>query len=229
MALTLHACSEEEPAPQEAPDEKPTDAQTIVQSVQADNELVEELDYLKDCYLRSIDGEAKLDGGQADVEIPANDCVQTFVVSDEAGNVYLMARSLSTGARAGNGQEIAINVHTTALGMVSMYPLFAPMKGDDYVAITSMITASPYWQAFYDEVDKAVRGQRNLFDESNESLMAAFGDLIDDLCKSENQVFESADSVYQWTPYIASVQSTRAVHENNSIYPFYTEISGNTP
>lgn len=228
IALALHACSEEEPAPQESPDEKPTDTQTVVQSVQTDNELVEELDYLKDCYLRSIDGEAKLDGGQADVEIPANDCVQTFVVSDEAGNVYLIARSQNTGARAGSGQEVTINVHSTALSMVTMHPLFAPMKGDDYVAITSMITASPYWQAFYDEVDKAVRGQRNLFDESNESLMATFGGLIDDLCKSENQVFESADSVYQWTPYIASAQGTRAVHENNSIYPFYTEISGNT-
>ena len=170
------------------------------------------------CTVLSIVDEVIITDGKFKINACINDKVQTFVVQDDNG-VYLMSRTPIS-----DGQRIEIDVQSTAISMVTMHPLFSPVDREDYSALVSLIKESSKFQAFYEVVSKVISEKRHLYDESNEELLLAFSNLIEDICGEvdDNNYSDSLDDIVT-----ENQQMTRAIYENPKIYPLYAEINRN--
>lgn len=176
-----------------------------------------------DCSITTISGESPLVNGGFNINASINEKTQTFIVGDDA-NTYLMCR---TPLQA--GQNVEINVQSTAIAMVTLHPLFSPVGKDDYQALVGLITSCSHYNAFYNEVEKAVNNKQNLYDEANNDLLVAFSDLMEDICGEP-----SDDGAYdeELDPVVSGRGtnriSTRAIYENSQINPDYihAQING---
>lgn len=174
-----------------------------------------------DCTVLSIDSESEIINGSFDVNTYVNDKVQTFIVQNN-GNIYLLGRTpITTG-------NVELNVKTTVIAMVTLHPLFSPVVKSDYSALVNMIEGSPKYQEFYNEVEKTVYNKRPLYDESNEELLIAFSNLMEELCgetHSEGDYDGTLDDINT-----RSNINTRAVYQHSQINPTYidAQINGNT-
>lgn len=167
----------------------------------------------------SIGGEAAIKNGVFQIDSYSNDCVQTFMVMDATDNVYLMSRIPSK-----NVKEIELNAYTTAIALVTSHPLLAPISADDYGDIVNLITSSSKFEVLYGKVEQAIYEKRNIFDSSNEELLIALSDLMDDICIEE----ENKDEEYDGTldEIITTYTNSRARYKNPKVY-FYADITGN--
>lgn len=177
-----------------------------------------------DCNILSIDGIANIDDGKFEIKAYFNNKVQTFIVEDN-NEIYLMSRTPIS-----NGQSIDLSVQSTAIAMVTMHPLFSPVGREDYAALTNLITGSPKYQAFYDEVAKSISDKRHLYDESNEDMLIAFSNLMEELCgESENN--GNYDDILDDIENTGTRSiNTRAVYQHSQINPTYidAQINGKT-
>lgn len=165
-------------------------------------------------------GEIEILNSQTNIYSNTNDKVQTFVVND-GENVFLMARSPIE-----VNSQLVIDAQSTALALVTMYPLFSSVDAVDYKDITSMITSSDKYPALYDEVSKLIAERRNIYDVENESLLVAFSNLIEDLCSDiEEEAFNDTLVVIE----NRSLALTRAKYESARLDPTYidADITGN--
>lgn len=168
--------------------------------------------------ISTVTGEVIVNGGHNDIPALFNDNVQTFVVND-GENVYLMAR-----IPIDNNSQVVVDAHSTALALVTMYPMFSPIDKEGYQEIISMITSSEKYPALYEEVKKSIDLKRNIYDEGNEDLLKALSNLIEDLCTY------SEDVIYGDTLVVISnnLTTSRAAYESQSLNPAYVDanISG---
>ncbi len=170
------------------------------------------------CKVNSICGESTLSDGQFDIGTYYNDRVQTFALSDN-NNIYLLSRVPIV-----KGESIELSPKSTTIALVTLHPLFSPIKRDEYQDVVDMILASSCYQPLYEEVEKVIYERRNIFDENNEALLLAFSNLIEDICVEvdDNNYSDSLDDIVT-----ENQQMTRAIYENHKIYPLYAEINRN--
>lgn len=157
---------------------------------------------------------------QTNIYSNINDKVQTFVVND-GENVFLMARS-----PVEMNSQLVIDAQSTALALVTMYPLFSSVDAKGYKDIVSIITSSDKYPALYNEVSKLISQKRNIYDVENEDLLVAFSNLIEDLCSDmEEEVFNDTLVVIA----NRNLSSTRATYESAKLDPTYidADITGN--
>lgn len=164
-------------------------------------------------------GEAEINNGSFQVNTYINENIQTFVVADNSDNVYLISRT-----SLAHEKNVTLNVRTTALALVTMHPLFSPVKAEDYNDVLNIVTASSKFEDLYVEVEKAVIEKRNIFDTTNESLLIALSNLMEDISRDVND-----DDFSETLDEIVSVanNTTRAIYENPKVYPFHADITGN--
>ena len=99
-------------------------------------------DDLNDCQITTLSGEAVISDTNGSTETLSTRQTQTFFVNDESDNVIMMSR------RQGNNQtNVTINSISTAIAMVTLHPLFAPLKGEEYDELVRMIENSRYFPA----------------------------------------------------------------------------------
>lgn len=170
------------------------------------------------CKVTTITKEITLNEN-SDFEIPSlvNNCVQSFFVND-GNNVYLMARIPTNLER-----NLILDAQSTAIALVTMHPLFAAIKADEYEEVVQMITNCNSYTNLLGEVEKAIEAKRNIYDDTNEDMLQAYGNLMEELCgevEDENQYSDELD-------IIPTTEQTRAIYENAKIYPLYAETNGN--
>lgn len=176
------------------------------------------------CEILSIDGASNIEDGSFQVGAYTNDKVQTFIVQDN-NEVYLMSREPIS-----NGQQIDLSAQSTAVAMVTMHPLFSPVGKNDYATLRKLIVESPKFQAFYEEVEKSIASKRHLYDESNNGLLIAFSNLMEELCgESENNGSYDGTLDDVSSTGTSSIE-TRAVYQHSQINPTYidAQINGRT-
>lgn len=149
-----------------------------------------------------------------------NQSVQTFVIND-GENVFLMARNPISG-----NSQVKIDVNSTALALVTMYPLFSSIDALGYKEIVHTIESSDKFPALCNEVSKVVSQNKNIYDVNNEDLLKAFSNLIEDLCS------DVEEEIYGDTLVVIENQvlaATRATYESAKLDPTYidADISGN--
>lgn len=164
-------------------------------------------------------GEAEINNGSFQVNTYINENIQTFVVADNSDNVYLISRT-----SLAHEKNVTLNVRTTALALVTMHPLFSPVKAEDYNDVLNIVTTSSKFEDLYVEVEKAVIEKRNIFDTTNESLLIALSNLMEDISRDVNDddFSETLDEIVS-----GANNTTRAIYENPKVYPFHADITGN--
>ena len=184
----------------------------------------EDTSLYNDCNVLSIDGIANIDDGKFEIGAYFNDKVQTFIVENN-NEVYLMSRTPII-----NGQSIDLSIQSTAIAMVTMHPLFSPVGREDYATLTNLIIGSPKYQDFYDEVAKSISNKRHLYDESNEDMLIAFSNLMEELCGETEDNGNYDDSLDEIENAGTRSINTRAVYQHSQINPTYidAQINGNT-
>lgn len=185
---------------------------------------LEDTSLYNDCNILSIDGVANIDDGKFEIGAYFNDKVQTFIVENN-NEVYLMSRTPII-----NGQSIDLSIQSTAIAMVTMHPLFSPVGREDYATLTNLIIESPKYQEFYDEVAKSISNKRHLYDESNEDMLIAFSNLMEELCGETEDNGNYDDSLDEIENVGTRSINTRAVYQHSQINPTYidAQINGNT-
>lgn len=210
LALSLAACQKDTFDEVEPPVEEP------ISSVQ-----VSISDDFCGNKLSTAAGEIEIDGGECEMQALSNDNVQTFVVND-GENVFLMART-----PLNNTSNIVLDAQSTALALVTMYPLFSPVNAEGYPELVSLITSSDRYPALLNEVEKSIDEKRNIYDIENESLLKAFNNLIEDLCvDAEDEVYGDSLAVIA----NRNLMPSRATYESPRLDPTYidADITGNT-
>lgn len=156
----------------------------------------------------------------SDIRSNVNQSVQTFVIND-GENVFLMARAPISG-----NSQVKIDVNSTALALVTMYPLFSSIDALGYKEIVNTIESSDKFPALCNEVSKVVSQNKNIYDVNNEDLLKAFSNLIEDLCTDVEEVVYGDTLVVIENQNIAA---TRATYESSRLDPTYidADISGN--
>ena len=172
----------------------------------------------EDCKIVSLTENKDFNSSLLSVKTMANGLPQTFFVS-KGNEVYLIGRN-----PVKSGEKIELSAQTTTLAMVTLHPLFASVKGNDYEKLIQLITNSPKYQAFYDEVVRTINDKRNLYDENNLELLRKFSDLTEDICGK----LEVNDGSFDGDITPMSTSASRAIYENAKVYPFYAEINQNT-
>ncbi len=173
------------------------------------------------CHIITVSGESEILNGSFDISTMINNCVQSFFVYDDNNNVLLMSRIPTTWK-----QQIEINERTSAIAMVSMHPLFSPLNEEEYAMIESLVTNSPCFDRLLQEVCNAINAKRNLYDETNENLLLALSDLLEDICgqlEDDGNYSEDLEDIISTTVDANS----RTVYDHPSVYPFYVEINRN--
>ena len=187
----------------------------------------EDVSLYNDCNILSITDIANIDNGTFEVAAYSNNQAQTFFVQNN-DEIYLMSR-----APISNGEHIDFSVQSTAIAMVTMHPLFSPVGREDYAKLTNLITGSPKYQAFYDEVAKSISNKCHLYDETNNDMLIAFSNLMEELCgesedsEGSGEYNDSLDNIEGSTT--RSID-TRAIYQHSQINPTYidAQINGRT-
>ena len=132
--------------------------------------------FLKSCKIVGLNQNYEIEGNTFQIYTNSNGVVETFFLSDDE-KTYMACRL----SKIENVNEISIDVETSAIALATLHPLFAPLKGDDYNTIVSKIENSPKYLAFYQEVEKIIKDNNDLFDKSNEALINSLEELYDDI------------------------------------------------
>lgn len=142
--------------------------------------------------------------------IPSSDLPQPILACNADGDVVLMAREPYD-----DGDTPTLDARSTALALVTMHPLFAPVKGaNEFQVMKKMLLGASAWGAFEAQVAKSVRAGKAVLDASNTPLTTALNALFDEVCVEK--------SVFALTRAAAPTQ----VMGRNGERPFKTEVSG---
>lgn len=174
-----------------------------------------------DCQIVTLADEHDVPEGVFDVLMLNNTSIQPVIVMSVDNHAYLMAREIP-----GRFKTLYINEETTALAIVTMHPLLAPLKGADYEKVVQMVNSSAMWEPFKAEVEKTIIAKRDIFDPENEVLLLALNNLFESIAERINDEIDYSDSLEDITG--SETLMTRAIYENPKVYPLHAEISGNT-
>ena len=119
------------------------------------------------------DGNSFSASGSSSTDVP-----QPVLVCNTAGDVVLMSRKPYVA-----GAQVNVDIRTTALALVTMYPLFAPVQGaKEFQTLETMILGAKRWSNYEAEVSKTVKAGKPVLDPSNKALVSALDSLLSELC-----------------------------------------------
>ena len=147
---------------------------------------------------------------------------QPLLVCDSSDNVLMMARCIFTA-----GQSITVNAHTTALALMTLQPLFAPVKGAyEFRELEAMLQNAERWNAYENEVTALVKAGKPILSDKNTEMIAALDNLLDELCsdrsvapvtKAPTQVIGNSKE----RPFKIEIQGKKVNFFNYGLTPMY--------
>ena len=158
---------------------------------------------------------------------------QLMLVTNDNDEIVMMSR----GVYADKSQN-SIDAKSTAIALVTMHPLFAPVASKEYSELVNVITSSSYFPSLLDKVKASIEIRRNIYDESNLELISALSTLVESLCDTENdENFDplTRSSVTRTTtikgidegPFFVEARNKVLVVKNSGLTPMYTGVVKN--
>lgn len=146
---------------------------------------------------------------------------QPTLVCNAKGDVVLMARDIRTSAT-----DITVDVRSSALAMVTMYPLFAPVLGEsEFGQLKEMIMGASSYAAFEKQVADVVKAGKPLFDTANKNLNAALETLLNEVCLSPDTKpltkVANVGGIEGEGPFKVEVNGKRVSISNCGLTPMY--------
>lgn len=160
------------------------------------------------------------------VKAPIDDYPQTIYLTDDNNNVIMLYRDFYSSEKS-----IIIDENSTALALVTMNPVLAPIGKEHFSELIDMIKGMPHYSTLVDEVKKSIEGQKDLLSEDNTALLLALSNVMEDLCGNhESDVVTMSRSVItNWEqlnienpyPFVIEINGSRMTIKNTALSPMY--------
>lgn len=169
----------------------------------------------KNYKIATICEEKKLNGmGSLPIQSMKSDNPQLTLIVDNNEQIMLLSRNRFEQDESAN----RIDARSSAIAMVTMHPLFAPVRGSLYSNLEEMVVSSRYFTLLEAEVSKSIENGRPLYDSENTALLTALTTVFEDLCSNaEDGEFEPISRA------ITRASSIEHIDEG----PFSVDYSGN--
>ena len=135
----------------------------------------------------SMSGETDLSGNTFDIDVPQEADLNLLLVTNEAGDPIMLYRERS-------GQTVAINSQTTAMALVTMYPLFASANLDDYEQLETYVKQQESFNSLVIEVERSISQKRSVYDTTNAALFESLTQVLDDVVQAMSEGSKAAGS-----------------------------------
>lgn len=135
----------------------------------------------------SMSGETDLSGSSFDIDVPQEADLNLLLVTNEAGDPIMLYRERS-------GQTVAINSQTTAMALVTMYPLFASANLDDYEQLETYVMQQESFNSLVIEVERSISQKRSVYDTTNAALFESLTQVLDDVVQAMSDGSKAAGS-----------------------------------
>ena len=200
-------------SPNNNPEESPNDYPVIFQDDYLDTTIhlddVNATEFYKGCYLNSVLDVVPISDGAMKLESNINKKVQTYFLTDEGDNIYMMTRLSNTE----QNKNVVFSVESTALAFVTFHPLFAHIDGLAYDVLQEAIFQNQHFPKVRTEVNNVIKQKRDLYSQDNTALFDAINLLLDELMVFAN---------YQLKEEVVS----RALTNDRRYFPFRLNSSG---
>lgn len=200
-------------SPNNNPEESPNDYPVIFQDDYLDTTIhlddVNATEFYKGCYLNSVLDVVPISDGAMKLESNINKKVQTYFLTDEGDNIYMMTRLSNTE----QNKNVVFSVESTALAFVTFHPLFAHIDGLAYDVLQEAILQNQHFPKVRTEVNNVIKQKRDLYSQDNTALFDAINLLLDELMVFAN---------YQLKEEVVS----RALTNDRRYFPFRLNSSG---
>lgn len=169
--------------------------------------------------------DSNLTDGKFEIESFSNNLPQLVYLTDTNDNTIMMARDCFS-----KNEKIEINEESTALALISMYPLFVNANKDNFSEIAKIITESPKYQPYLEEVKKCIYDGKDIFDVNNMELLVAMSNVIEDICQNSSlndsqtrAIFTRASTIEGITsdPFDVTTAGNSVVISNQGLVPTY--------
>ena len=134
-------------------------------------------DFYSDCSIVSPFDEVKISANSKTMHTEKSEKVQTFYLSNDNDEVYLISRVSDTKAN----KDMSFDIRNTAMAYVTLHPFFAHVDSTAYQVLTEAIGMNEHFTPLYNEVARLVKQKKDLYAEDNTQLMQALNTLLDDM------------------------------------------------
>lgn len=149
---------------------------------------------------------------------------QLVIVRNNLGNIILMARDCYT-----QGKNVKIDAQSTAIALITLHPLFAPITIKNYPDLVNLILRSEYYPKLYEEVQNSIQKGQDIFDTNNNiPLNMAMQNVLRDLCSEDNFYTQYLRSVslgnnglIDYYPFAISTNGNNIIIQNTPFTPSY--------
>ena len=160
------------------------------------------------------------------VKAPIDDYPQTIYLTDDNNNIIMLYRDFYSSEK-----PIVMDENSTALALVTMNPVLAPIGKEHFSELVAMIKGMPHYSTLVDEVKKSIEGQKDLLSEDNTALLLALSDVMEDLCGNHESdiVTMSRSVITNWEqlnienpyPFVIEINGSRMTIKNTALSPMY--------
>lgn len=160
------------------------------------------------------------------IKAPIDDYPQTIYLTDDNNNIIMLYRDFYSSEK-----PVVMDENSTALALVTMNPVLAPIGKEHFSELVDMIKGMPHYSTLVDEVKKSIEGQKDLLSEDNTALLLALSDVMEDLCGNHESdiVIMSRSVITNWEqlnienpyPFIIEINGNRMTIKNTALSPMY--------
>lgn len=183
---------------------------------------IDQIDYSSnELTVNSIVGSSIIeDNGIWELKGLSGDVPQLIYVTNSNDEVIMMRRGLLT-----EGQTVTIDAKTTALAMITLHPLMAPIT-QDYDQLEKLVESQPQFNDLKEIVATTIANKRKLYDFSNDELTVVLSNILDNITKDPTEVIQTTRAELA-TRAMLSVNSypLKVTTRNNQVIIRGTEMS----
>lgn len=173
-----------------------------------------------DCEIITLVESKSLSEGDMNINLNQNECVQSVMVGNDNGEIFLMSRTPIS-----ERQSLTLDVESTTIALVMLHPVLSPLTRDSYDEIKELIKSNSYYQDLYIEIEKLVNAKKDILDENNVEMVSALGNLIEELFNKNKEDVESSYNG-DLSPLNVVTDDSRAKLDNAKIYPLSANVYG---
>ena len=171
--------------------------------------------------------DTKATDGNFDMVSYSNGLPQLVYVTDASDNIIMMARDCFT-----KDESVLIDEESTAIALITMYPLFANIDNSNYHEIISIIKGTSAYEPYFDEVKQSIYAGDDIFDVNNEELLVAMNNVIEEICQNidnnenstqQQALFTRASTIGGITsdPFDITTSGNSVIIANQGLVPTY--------
>ena len=176
------------------------------------------------CEVMTIAGSYSADASSAAIKLVDNgDIPQLSLLCNSAGEVVMLSRDLYS-----SGTQVTVNAKNTALALVTMHPLFAPVVGkSEFTELKKMILNASTFSALEQETSALIKAKKPLFSKTNTGLKNALQNLLNEVCidpEEKPRRISNVSGLSGEGPFKVSVEGKKVSVRSMGLTPMYTGV-----